>query len=55
MAQKYGVTGLPMRFYLDKNGRIQYKGSGFTDGLKLTQEMEETLQLLMNERFYINQ
>ncbi len=52
MAQKYGVTGLPMRIYLDKNGRIQYKGSGFTDGLKLTQEIEETMQLLMSERFY---
>lgn len=52
MAQKYGVTGLPMRIYLDRNGRIQYKGSGFTDGLKLTQEIEETMQLLMSERFY---
>ena len=55
MAQKYGVTGLPMRFYLDKNGRIQFKGSGFTDGLKLTQEIEETMLLLGSERFYLNQ
>ena len=55
LAQKYGVTGLPMRIYLDKNGRIQYKGSGFTDGLKLAQEIEETMQLLMNERFYTYQ
>lgn len=55
MAQKFGVTGLPMRFYLDKNGRIQYKGSGFTDGIKLSQEIEGTLQLLMNERFYAYQ
>lgn len=55
MAQKYGVTGLPMRFYLDKNGRIQYKGSGFTDGLKLTQEIEETMLLLGSERFYLYQ
>lgn len=55
MAQKYGVTGLPMRFYLDKNGRIQYKGSGFTDGLKLTQEIEDTMRLLGSERFYLYQ
>ncbi|MCS6809020.1 MAG: TlpA disulfide reductase family protein [Bacteroidota bacterium] len=52
MARRYGVTGLPMRIYLDKYGRIQYKGSGFTDGLKLVEEIETTLQLLISDRFY---
>ncbi len=33
----------------------QYNGSGFTDGLKFTQEIEETMLLLGSERFYLYQ
>lgn len=52
LAQKYGVMGVPLRLYIDKLGRIQYKASGFTDSSKLVQEIEDTLALLLNDKFY---
>jgi thiol-disulfide isomerase/thioredoxin len=52
LAQKYGVLGVPMRLYIDKLGRIQYKASGFNDSAKLVQEIEDTLGLLLNDQFY---
>jgi thiol-disulfide isomerase/thioredoxin/tetratricopeptide (TPR) repeat protein len=52
LAQKYGVMGVPMRLYIDKLGRIQYKATGFNDSAKLVQEIEDTLALLLSDKFY---
>ncbi len=52
LIKKIGVTGLPLRVYLDKNGRVQYKEFGFQDPNQFKDNMEDTIELLLGEDFY---
>lgn len=52
IVKKLGVTGLPVRYYIDKQGRIQYKDYGFKDAQQLYTNIDETVELLLSDAFY---
>lgn len=52
LAQKYGIMGIPTRLYIDKLGRIQYKSTGYDDSAAFVEEVENTLGLLLADKFY---
>jgi hypothetical protein len=50
--EKYGVDGIPTKFLLDKNGKIQYKSIGFGGGQKMMDEMTIAIDTLLGDEFY---
>jgi thiol-disulfide isomerase/thioredoxin len=52
MVEKYGVDGIPTKFILDKNGRIQFKSIGFEGGQKMMDEMTIAIDTLLRDEFY---
>lgn len=49
---KFGVTGIPTKFYLDKQGRIQFKEVGLKPQDSFRQYAEDILALLLSDEFY---
>jgi thiol-disulfide isomerase/thioredoxin len=47
---KYGVTGIPTKFIIDKNGMMQFKTIGFSSEQKMIAEMEAQFELLLNNK-----
>lgn len=45
---KYGVTGIPTKFIIDKKGMIQFKTVGFDGEQKMIAEMQAQFELLLN-------
>jgi len=46
---KYGVTGIPTKFWLDKNGRIQFKEVGGLPEEQFIEEASQKIELLLNQ------
>lgn len=44
---KYGVTGIPTKFYLGKDGRIQFKEVGFTPEEQFLEEATNRIEVLL--------
>lgn len=53
--RKFGVTGIPTKFYLDKNGKIQYKEVGFTTAEEFKKYASSVIGLLLSDGFYKEQ
>jgi thiol-disulfide isomerase/thioredoxin len=49
--EKYGVSGIPTKFVIDKKGMVQFKTIGFT-GEKMVEEMTMQLDILLDDNFY---
>jgi thiol-disulfide isomerase/thioredoxin len=49
IVRNYGVTGIPTKFVIDKNGMIQFKTIGFTGEKEMISEMEAQFELLLND------
>jgi thiol-disulfide isomerase/thioredoxin len=49
---KFGVTGIPTKFYLDRNGKVQYKEVGYKPPSEFKREMRETIETLLSKEFY---
>lgn len=52
LIKKFGVTGLPTRIFLDKDGKVQYREFGFGDPNQVRDSMDEILDILLSESFY---
>jgi hypothetical protein len=46
-AQSFGVEGIPTRFVIDKQGKIQFSGVGFKDGDEMVNEMITQIEALL--------
>jgi thiol-disulfide isomerase/thioredoxin len=46
--RKYGVSGIPTKFVIDKNGFIQFKSVGFAGDQEMISELENQIELLQN-------
>lgn len=46
---KYGVTGIPTKFWLDKNGRIQFKEVGGMPEEQFLEEGSKKIDMLLNQ------
>jgi len=44
---KYGVTGIPTKFYIGKDGRIQFKEVGFTPEEQFLEEATNRIEVLL--------
>lgn len=53
--RKFGVTGIPTKFYLDKTGKIQYKEVGFTTAEEFKTYASSVIDLLLSDGFYKEQ
>jgi thiol-disulfide isomerase/thioredoxin len=47
---KYGVEGIPTKFIIDKNGRIQFKSVGFENGEGMTNELTMQIDMLLEQK-----
>jgi thiol-disulfide isomerase/thioredoxin len=47
--EKYGVSGIPTKFILDKKGLIAFQSIGFDNGLEMIQEMSMEINMLLAE------
>ena len=47
--EKYGVTGIPTKFIIDKQGQIAFQSIGFNGGEEMIQEMTAEIDLLLAE------
>lgn len=47
--EKYGVTGIPTKFIIDKRGQIAFQSIGFNGGEEMIQEMTAEIDLLLAE------
>jgi thiol-disulfide isomerase/thioredoxin len=47
VVRKYGVTGIPTKFYLGKDGRIQFKEVGFTPEEQFLEEATTRIEALL--------
>jgi len=50
--EKYGVEGIPTKFIIDKNGKLQFKSVGFMNGQKMIDEMTLEIDMLLGNEFY---
>jgi thiol-disulfide isomerase/thioredoxin len=48
---KYGVNGIPTKFFIDKKGMIQFESVGF-GGAKMVDEMTVQIEMLLDDSFY---
>ena len=46
---KYGVTGIPTKFWLDQNGRIQFKEVGGLPEEQFLEEASQKIDMLLNQ------
>jgi len=47
VVQKYGVTGIPTKFYLGKDGRIQFKEVGYLPEEQFIKDATEKIEVLL--------
>ncbi len=47
--EKYGVTGIPTKFIIDKKGLIAFQSIGFEGGEEMVKEMNMEIDLLLKE------
>jgi thiol-disulfide isomerase/thioredoxin len=47
--EKYGVTGIPTKFIIDREGRIAFKSIGFDGAEKMWDELTAEIDLLLSE------
>ncbi len=47
--EKFGVTGIPTKFIIDKQGQIAFQSIGFNGGEEMIQEMTAEIDLLLAE------
>ncbi|HPI73304.1 MAG TPA: redoxin domain-containing protein [bacterium] len=47
--EKFGVTGIPTKFIIDKHGQIAFQSIGFNGGEEMIQEMTAEIDLLLAE------
>jgi thiol-disulfide isomerase/thioredoxin len=50
--EKYGVTGIPTKFVIDREGTLQFKSIGFEGGDAMMHELTNQLELLLSDDFY---
>lgn len=48
---KYGVEGIPTKFFIDKKGMIQFMSVGF-EGAKMVEAMSVQIEMLLDDSFY---
>jgi len=48
----YKVEGIPTKFLIDRNGKVQFMGVGFEGGQKMMDEMTIEIDLLLSGDFY---
>ena len=49
---KYGVSGIPTKFIIDREGNIQFKSIGFGGGDTMIDEMTIEIDMLLSDDFY---
>lgn len=49
---KFGVSGIPTKFFLDKKGYIQFKEVGFNGADELIQGVKDRIELMLSDDFY---
>ncbi len=47
---KYGVTGIPTKFFIGRNGSIRYQSIGFESAQEMVEEMELLFEILLAEK-----
>lgn len=47
VVRKYGVTGIPTKFYLGKDGRVQFKEVGFTPEEQFLEDATTRIEALL--------
>jgi len=50
--EKYGVEGIPTKFIIDREGKIQFKSVGFSAGQEMIDEMTLEIDMLLSDDFY---
>lgn len=50
--EKYGVEGIPTKFIIDREGKIQFKSVGFGHGQDMIGEMTLEIDMLLSDDFY---
>lgn len=50
LAKAFGVTGIPAKFFVSPNGKIQFKESGFQGEEKFLEEGTDKIELLKLEK-----
>lgn len=48
----FGISGLPTRLYIDKNGKVQFREYGFQDANAFYESAAAIVELLNSEEFY---
>ena len=51
VVEKYGVNGIPTKFVIDRNGRIQFRKIG-AEGEEMLQNLSAQIDLLLGEEFH---
>lgn len=51
VVNKYGVTGIPTKFIVDRYGKLQFKKIGFDGESKMINEMEAQFEMLLNDDY----
>ncbi|HYF02272.1 MAG TPA: redoxin domain-containing protein, partial [Patescibacteria group bacterium] len=49
IVKSFGVTGIPTKFYLDKNGLVQFKEVGFAGEEGFLRDAEDKIEVLLKE------
>ncbi|MBK9246966.1 MAG: redoxin family protein [Ignavibacteria bacterium] len=49
VVKKFGVTGIPTKFYIGKNGAVQFKEVGFAGEERFLEEAQDKISLLLEE------
>jgi thiol-disulfide isomerase/thioredoxin len=47
--EKYGVTGIPTKFVIDREGKLQFKSIGFESGDAMVKELTTQIEMLLGE------
>ncbi len=55
VVKKFGVTGIPTKFFLDKEGRVQYKDVGFKAADEFKEYASSVIDLMLSDGFYKQQ
>jgi predicted AlkP superfamily phosphohydrolase/phosphomutase len=49
---RYKVEGIPTKFLIDRDGKVQFKSIGFEGGQKMVDEMTIQIEMLLSKEFY---
>jgi len=49
VVRKYGVSGIPTKFVIDKNGFIQFKSVGYAGDQEMISELEDQFEILLSK------